>query len=219
MVQLRMTKTVLAERRRALESGERALVSLRLKRQQVAFELARERAERDRLRALCDTLEAAAGAISPAADCRIAIEPLVAIARVERATDVRLGIRLPRLVGVYWHERPYPLEASPPWLELALESLRQQAQAQMALAIAEERVAAMAAGLARAVQRVNLLEQRLVPEARSDIARISQFLADAERTALARAKLAMRQIAARGARAAAREAGANGVAEAASARP
>jgi V/A-type H+-transporting ATPase subunit D len=51
-----------------------------------------------------------------------------------------------------------------------------------------QRMAAIEAALRQTVQRVNLFEQVLVPRARAEIRAIQVYLADAERTAIVRAK-------------------------------
>ncbi|MBC7158910.1 MAG: hypothetical protein H5U21_02535, partial [Porphyrobacter sp.] len=92
--------------------------------------------------------------------------------------------------AVRWSQAAYSLADTPVWYDRALELIRALAEAALACEAAQGRVAALGEALKRAVQRVNLLEQVLIPRARRDITRIGIFLADNERTALARAKLA-----------------------------
>lgn len=190
MSRLRMTKSALAERRRALAGYERALPSLTLKRQQM-------RVERDAARAAARALEAEAAALGaeaaalPVGEAESeALARLVPPPRITRMQQTRLGVALPAIAAITWDDRDYPLADTPAWFDRALELVRALAEKALAREIAAARVAALDAALKRAVQRVNLLEQVLIPEARRDVARIAIFLADTERTALARAKLA-----------------------------
>lgn len=197
MPRLRMTKTMLAERRRAFAAYRQALPSLRLKREQLAHELAAARAVLPAVQERLAAARQAASRIPFAADRQVTIEPLVRLDGVTWHAERRLGVDMPARFEAHWRIMPYQLEVTPPWLDMALDAIMAEGDAQLAVAMASARVEALARGLGKAVQRVNLVEQRLEPEARRDIARISQFLADAERTQLARSKLARRQVAAR----------------------
>lgn len=185
-----MTKGALAARRRDLATYAKALPSLELKRQQLVLDLA---AERERLAALDDEasrLREFSGAIPFAANSDVDLAEQLAIEAVHRETEVRLGIRLPVLAGIDWaaaEGRP----GMPPWVEAAQEIARRATETKLRRAIAARRVALVEQALRKAVQRINLLEQVLIPQARTDIARIDGFLADTQRMAIARAKLLM----------------------------
>ncbi len=198
MTRLRMTKSVLTARRQDLSTYVRALPSLELKRRQLLAELTAERAECERLDARIEALERDAEAVAPAADGAESLDGLMRIARIVRTQRARLGLALPVLGGVEWAMGDYSLVDRPPWVDGALEIARAIAEATLERRFARDRAAVLSDALARSTQRINLLQQRLVPEARRDIAQIVVFLADGERTAVARAKLARRRRADRG---------------------
>lgn len=198
MTRLRMTKAVLTARRQDLSTYVRALPSLELKRRQLLAELTAERAECERLDARIEVLERDAEAVAPAADGAESLEGLMRIARIVQTRRARLGLALPVLGGVEWAMADYSLVDRPPWVDGALEIARAITEATLERRFARDRAAVLSEALARSTQRINLLQQRLVPEARRDIARIVVFLADGERTAVARAKLARRRRADRG---------------------
>lgn len=197
MPRLRMTKAMLAERRRALATYRLTLPSLRLKREQLARELAAARVVLHQVLDRLATARQAASRIPFAADRQVAFEHLVQLDGVTWHSERRLGVDMPARFEAHWQIMPYRLEVTPPWLDMALDAIIAEGDALLAVALASARVEALARGLGKAVQRVNLVEQRLEPEARRDIARISQLLADGERTQLARSKLARRQVAIR----------------------
>jgi V/A-type H+-transporting ATPase subunit D len=188
MTQLRMTKAALAERRRDLASYARALPSLDLKRQQLLIDLTAERAAAAREEEAISVLRARAGAIRFAADMRVALEPLLAISAVSRGSEIRLGIPLPTLGAIDW--APVPVgDAFPPWVHGALGCARGLVESRLRREVALARAALLDRALRKTIQRINLLQQVLVPQAKRDIARVSAFLADAQRMAVARTKL------------------------------
>ncbi len=193
MTRLRMTKAVLTARRQDLSTYLRALPSLELKRRQLLAELTAERAECERLDARIEALERDAEAVAPAAEEAETLDGLMRIVRIVETRRARLGLSLPVLGGVEWSMTDYSLADRPPWVDGALEIARAIAEATLERRFARDRAAVLNEALARSTQRINLLQQRLVPEARRDIARIVVFLADGERTAVARAKLARRR--------------------------
>jgi V/A-type H+-transporting ATPase subunit D len=188
MTQLRMTKAALATRRRDLAAYDRALPSLDLKRQQLLIDLTAERAAAAREDGAIAALTARAGAIRFAADMRVGLESLLAIRAVARGGEVRLGTPLPTLGAIDW--APIALsDAYPPWVHAALDTARGLAEARLRRDVALARAARLDAALRKTIQRINLLQQVLMPQARRDIARIAAFLADGQRMAVARTKL------------------------------
>lgn len=185
-----MTKGALASRRRELALLERALPSLRLKRQQLRIEGDKAREALAQATVHRQALLREAEALPVTGSDAEALAPLLMLDAVERGSERRLGVDLPVIHAVRWSQAAYSLADTPVWYDRALELIRALAEAALACEAAQGRVAALGEALKRAVQRVNLLEQVLIPRARRDIARIGIFLADNERTALARAKLA-----------------------------
>ena len=71
----------------------------------------------------------------------------------------------------------------------ALEDVRALVRQRLEIAFAEERVRRLDAAFRKVVQRVNLFQKVLVPEARAEIQRIRIVLADVERAAVVRSKI------------------------------
>ncbi len=188
MTRLRMTKTALAQRRRELAGYARALPSLELKRQQLVIELAAERAGAARLRAEAERLGQRARAIRFAADEDIALAPLLRIESVAEGSESLLGGSLPTIGLIAWAPCP-STEAFPPWIDAALGTARALAETRLRADVAKARCDLVERTLGKAIQRINLLQRVLIPQARRDIVRISTFLADAQRMAVGRTKL------------------------------
>ncbi|TXG83829.1 MAG: V-type ATP synthase subunit D [Sphingomonadales bacterium] len=190
MNRLRMTKATLSQRRQQLAMYERVLPSLELKRQQLLRDLRIAREQHAALESAQRALEQRAQALAPAADPQVTLEGLQTLHAVSRSQESRLGVRLPVVDAFDWHRADYDLAATPPWLDHALDLAARLAEGMVRLQVAAERVCLLDQALRKTVQRINLLDQVLKPQAKRDIGRIGVFLADADRTALARTKLA-----------------------------
>ncbi len=165
MSRLRMTKAALAGRRRDLAVYQRALPSLELKRQQLVLDLAAERMAAVQLDEETARLVGQARAIRFAADRDVALEPLLAIIDVARGEEMRLGVALPVIGPIGWASNAVP-EGFPPWVAAALAVTRGLAEARLRAEVAQARVEHIERALRRAVQRINLLQQVLMPRAR-----------------------------------------------------
>jgi V/A-type H+-transporting ATPase subunit D len=84
----------------------------------------------------------------------------------------------------------YALLSTPPWLELLVERLQGALTLRAQVTVGEARVRRLDRALRRITQRVNLFEKVLIPTIRRNIRRIQAFLADGERAAVVRSKLA-----------------------------
>ena len=196
MSRVRMTKAALAGRRRDFATYAKALPSLELKRQQLMLDLAAEKDRAARLDEAAQALRLRVRAIPFAADPDVRLQDRLRIVSVERTSEPHLGILLPRIAAIAWAPAE-GLATLPPWVAAALAVTRELAETKLHQAVAQQRVALVEKALRKAVQRINLLQQVYMPEARADIARIANFLADGERMAVARTKLLVSRRAAR----------------------
>lgn len=193
MSRLRMTKSALAQRRREIASYQRALPSLELKRQQLLVDLLAERVAAQRQREAMDRLMDRARAVRFASDRDVALPKKLHIAAVARSTQTRLGTDLPVIGEIAWDEAGTEAESRLPWIDAAVAIARGLAETDLRLEVAEDRVGRLQLALRKTIQRINLLQQLLIPTARKDIARITNFLADGQRMSMARTKLLVAQ--------------------------
>jgi V/A-type H+-transporting ATPase subunit D len=115
---------------------------------------------------------------------------LVRMERLRLGEENVVGVRLPRLEGVDFTVADYALLSTPPWLELLVERLQGALTLRAQVTVGEARVRRLDRALRRITQRVNLFEKVLIPTIRRNIRRIQAFLADGERAAVVRSKLA-----------------------------
>ena len=99
-----------------------------------------------------------------------------------------MGVTLPALTPPSWAPSPPASPLQPAWLPEVGQAVRELGELLHELDQRAQRMAAIEAALRQTVQRVNLFEQVLVPRARAEIRAIQVYLADAERTAIVRAK-------------------------------
>ncbi|HRX79652.1 MAG TPA: V-type ATP synthase subunit D [Pirellulaceae bacterium] len=188
---LALNKTALKQQRDHLEMYQRFLPSLDLKRQQLIADyqrakgvLATTQREIDELMTSQEGLFRLLGASEQ--DLR----GLVSVESVEIDDENLLGVRLPRLGEVRFHSIEYSMLAKPFWVDFLVELLRAMATLSVRRDVEHRRVRRLNEAVRRITQRVNLFEKVLIPQAEKDIQRIRIYLADAERAAVVRSKIA-----------------------------
>ncbi len=191
MARLALSKASLTAQGGRLKTYERYLPSLDLKRQQ----LIRERAlAAERLattgQAIADLRARVRAELPMASDLEVEVTDLVTVAGVELGEDNLMGVRLPRLDRVSLHRRRYALLAKPEWVDRMAELLAAMLELRVRLRVEGRRLALLDEAVRTITQRVNLFDKVLIPRTRANIKRIRIFLADGERAAVVRAKIA-----------------------------
>ena len=188
---LALNKTALKEQRDHLAMYQRFLPSLDLKRQQLIADYQRAKAvlssaekELSDQESTQDELFALLGASEQDHS------QLVTVASVDIHEENVLGVRLPVLGDVRFQLTEYSMLARPFWVDLLVEQLQSMATLSLRLFVERQRVQRLNEAVRRITQRVNLFEKVLIPQARKDILHIRIYLADAERTAVVRSKIA-----------------------------
>lgn len=188
---LALNKTALKQQRDHLAMYQRFLPSLDLKRQQLIADyqrakgaLAATESEVDQLLASQEGLFSLLGASEQDLSCLVHVES------VEINEENVLGVRLPVLGEVRFHNAEYSMLAKPFWVDLLVEALQKAATLSIRRNIDHQRVQRLLEAVRRITQRVNLFEKVLIPQAEKDIQRIRIYLADAERAAVVRSKIA-----------------------------
>ncbi|MEZ6150342.1 MAG: V-type ATP synthase subunit D [Pirellulaceae bacterium] len=80
--------------------------------------------------------------------------------------------------------------AKPFWVDFVVELLQNVATLHARREIERKRMSRLSNAVRRITQRVNLFEKVLIPQAENDIQRIKIHLADTERAAVVRSKIA-----------------------------
>jgi V/A-type H+/Na+-transporting ATPase subunit D len=191
VARLTLSKASLTAQGARLRTYERYLPSLDLKRRQLIGERGRA-AEilAETGRAISDLRARVRTELPMACDLEVEVTGLVAVTGVEIAEDNVMGIRLPRLGRVLLYRRPYALLAKPEWVDRLAELLADMLELRVRRQVEGHRLALLDEAVRTITQRVNLFEKVLIPRTRANIKRIRIFIADGERAAVVRAKIA-----------------------------
>ncbi|WP_149494917.1 V-type ATP synthase subunit D [Roseiconus lacunae] len=190
MAKLRLSKNSLQQQQQQLKLYQKLLPSLDLKRRQLTVEAQKARADYQSSRGFAEELETHIGRELPMiADESIDLSGLVSMNGYRVGEQNVVGTRLPTLEHVEFNVADYSRLATPAWVDILIERLKDAAEARVRARIAGERVKILDHAVRRITQRVNLFEKVLIPDAKKHIQRIRIFLGDAERAAVIASKL------------------------------
>jgi V/A-type H+-transporting ATPase subunit D len=194
---VQLSKSSLTREKDSLALYKRYLPALDLKRQQLMGERQRARQDIVRLReAVAASVQAAGAAIPMMADARVPLDGLVRRGAVKLGTQNVAGVHLPVVEDVEIIRTPYGRMGRPHWVDSVVERLAEAIRLRVEAEVAELRLDALDRAVMRITQRVNLFDKVLIPETQTNIRRINVYLGDAERSAVAGAKIAKRKRAA-----------------------
>jgi V/A-type H+-transporting ATPase subunit D len=194
MAGVQLSQSSLTREKESLALYRRYLPALDLKRQQLMGERQRARTEIVRLRAeVAAAVDAAGAAIPMMADARVPLDGLVRLGTVRLGTQNVAGVRLPVLEAVELIRAPYGRLVRPHWVDAVVARLADALHLSVEVEVAEKRLAGLEQAVTRITQRVNLFDKVLIPKTQKNIRRINVYLGDAERAAVAGAKIAKRK--------------------------
>lgn len=191
MARLALNKSSLKKQRDQLKTFKKFLPSLDLKRQQLQIEFRRAKAELQeldlRMTKVHDSLPALLELLGSSS---MDLSGLVKVDSVRTRQVNLVGVRVPEFEGINVSVAGYSMLAKPFWVDNLVDGLRQMAELRLRRKVQEQRVAIVAEALRKVTQRVNLFEKVLIPQAKENIRKINIFLADGQRVAVVRSKIA-----------------------------
>lgn len=191
MARLSLSKSSLTRETRQLQTFERFLPALDLKRKQLMAERAKALAEQERIQdsmlALRDEVQRK---LPMLANRDIALDGLVKLRGVRLGQENIMGTRLPLLLGVDLERRDYGFLSRPHWVDRLVDAWSRMLELRARVALQARRVELLEEAVRKVTQRVNLFEKVLIPRTEANIKRIRIALSDAERTAVVRSKIA-----------------------------
>lgn len=194
MTKLTLSKSSYLKEAKKLESYERFLPSLDLKRKQLFIEKAKEKAELQKIQSeLTQLIANSAEELQMLGNDEINLDNLVMVSAVQQAEENRLGVVLPVLQKVDIETKDYGLLTKPHWVDFLVVRLQRACELRARLGIQEKRLRLMEKASRKATQRVNLVSKILIPEAKANIRKIQIFLSDNERAAVVRSKIAKKK--------------------------
>ena len=108
------------------------------------------------------------------------------------------GVRIPVFAGAEFPQPAYSLFATPAWVDRALADLREVNRRQAEVDVFDEQHRILQKELTKIVQRVNLFEKVMIPNAKEAIRIIRIALGDEMTAAVGRAKIAKGKLSAEG---------------------
>jgi V/A-type H+-transporting ATPase subunit D len=191
MSRVSLSKSSLAKQNRALQTYERYLPSLDLKRKQIMIERAKEVVAQEETRGSIAALrERVAEGLPMLANREIGLPDLVRVQGARLGEENLLGTRLPVLEALDLVKRDYGFLSLPHWVDTLVDALYEMLTLQAQLALHDRRLVLLDEALRKVTQRVNLFDKVLIPRTRANIKRIKVHLSDAERAAIVRSKIA-----------------------------
>ncbi|MFD2111082.1 V-type ATP synthase subunit D [Thiorhodococcus fuscus] len=191
MARLSLSKSSLTKQTRQLQTFERFLPALDLKRKQLMTERAKAlKAREDTLAAIAALREEVRERLPMLAHREIQLDALVRLKGVRLGEENRMGTKLPVLLGVDLETADYGLMVQPHWVDPLVDAIGRMLELRVRLALDERRVALLETAVRKVTQRVNLFDKVLIPRTRQNIKTIRIYLSDAERAAVVRSKIA-----------------------------
>jgi len=191
MARLSLSKSSLTKQTRQLQTFERFLPALDLKRKQLMTERAKAlQAREDTLAAIAALREEVRERLPMLAHREIQLDDLVRLKGVRLGEENRMGTKLPVLLGVDLETTDYGLMVQPHWVDPLVEAIGRMLELRVRLALDEQRVALLETAVRKVTQRVNLFDKVLIPRTQQNIKTIRIYLSDAERAAVVRSKIA-----------------------------
>jgi V/A-type H+-transporting ATPase subunit D len=191
MAKLKLSKQSLHHQQEQLKLYKRLLPSLDLKRRQLTMEAQKAQEERAAAVAQIDALETRIGEELPMlADEGLHLRDLVVVKGYKLGEQNIVGVRLPVLESLDCQVAEYSPLATPAWLDILVQRLKDAKTCRLRAEIAAQRLDILRLQLRRVTQRVNLFDKILIPTAHSNIQRIRIYLGETERAAVVTSKLA-----------------------------
>jgi V/A-type H+-transporting ATPase subunit D len=191
MAKLKLSKQSLHHQQEQLKLYKRLLPSLDLKRRQLTMEAQKAQEEHAAAVAQIDALETRIGEELPMlADEGLHLRDLVVVKGYKLGEQNIVGVRLPVLESLDCQVAEYSPLATPAWLDILVQRLKDAKTCRLRAEIAAQRLDILRLQLRRITQRVNLFDKILIPTAHRNIQRIRIYLGETERAAVVTSKLA-----------------------------
>lgn len=191
MARLNLNKSSLTKATRQLQTYQRFLPALDLKRKQLMAERAKALTAQRAVQAAIATLRDGVREHLPMlAHADLQLDGLIKRRGVELGEENIVGTRLPVLFRVDLERRDTGFLVRPHWVDPLLDAWSQMLEEQARLAVQQRRVILLEEAVRKVTQRVNLFEKVLIPRTQQHIKTIRIALSDSERSAVVRSKIA-----------------------------
>lgn len=194
--EIKLTKNELRTQQTKLGQLNKYLPTLQLKKAMLQVEVTEARLEVQRLRAAFSAAKKVVDGFSALLTDVVAvdIEEVAKVQSVEKDYENIAGVEIPIFRKVVFHDLQYNLFETPPWVDGAVEKVREMSEGKERVLVGEEKTRALEKELREVSIRVNLFEKILIPRAIRNIKKIKVFLGDQQLAAVSQAKVAKTKI-------------------------
>lgn len=194
MPAVKLTKNELKRQRDALKRYRRYLPTLLLKKQQLQMVIRQlENRLADEIRGR-EQLAAGASPWLPLFGERFPFRDWLSVKGVQTESANIAGVEIPVFKAMEFSTAVPDLFLTPPWVDEALSLLALLSRLDIEIGLLRRQVDLLAAELRVTSQRVNLFEKIKIPEAIEAIRKIQIFLGDQQTAAVARGKIAKKNL-------------------------
>jgi len=193
---IKLTRPELKRQRESLKRFRRYLPMLKLKQQMLQIRIRQITAE---LNEAEDKTKAAEDKLSPYKSILVDPSGVNAEAtaepdRTETTTENVAGVQIPVFKEIIFPKPDYSLFVTPPWVDGTIEDLKDRNRCIAIEDILRRQIDLVQDELTTIIQRVNLFEKVMIPEATEAIRRIRIHLGDQMTAAVGRAKIAKAKL-------------------------
>ncbi|GAB6271048.1 MAG: V-type ATP synthase subunit D [Smithellaceae bacterium] len=192
---IKLNKVSLREQKQKMALYQRFLPALEARKQQFLMQLGVVRKDiRKQENALAQLIADMALWAPLVRDMEGQLKPFIKIRQIRVALHNVAGLKIPLFEEVVFEDPSYSVFATSYSFEIVLERLREAIRRREKLKILLEQERILADGFRKTSQRINLYEQRLIPECREALRKIAVYLQDQQAAAVGVAKVAKRLL-------------------------
>ena len=198
---VKLTKNEQKKQKDQLKQFQRYLPTLQLKKQQLQVVIRKIEDELVKLRSeqtkVVEDQKSWVAVFSEntSFDKDLSLEKIVLCDHVVRKVGNIAGVSIPVFEDLKFKEISYDFSKYPLWVDRAVLALKEIARLDAMISTLDLQVSLLEKELRVTSQRVNLFEKVKIPEAKSNIRKISIYLGDQQTTAVVRGKIAKKKLA------------------------
>lgn len=194
MAKLRLTKNELKKQKEALKRFTRYLPTLELKKQQLVVEI-------KKIDEMVKELEVKIGEIEKDLDTwvglfaeDVSLESLLKIKNINTEETNIAGIEIPLFNNVEFDEKAYDYMTTPLWVDKALSIMKELISLGVQIQVFLMQQKILKEELRVTVQRINLFDKVMIPQAKNYIRIIQIYLGDLQTAEVVRGKIAKAKL-------------------------
>jgi V/A-type H+-transporting ATPase subunit D len=194
MAKLRLTKNELKKQKEALKRFTRYLPTLELKKQQLVVEI-------KKIDEMVKELEVKIGEIEKDLDTwvglfaeDVSLESLLKIKNINTEETNIAGIEIPLFNNVEFDEKAYDYMTTPLWVDKALSIMKELISLRVQIQVFLMQQKILKEELRVTVQRINLFDKVMIPQAKNYIRIIQIYLGDLQTAEVVRGKIAKAKL-------------------------